>query len=394
MRSPLIDEALIRSETLTQGRPGASPSLPARRRAIALPRAAGVGSSAAMGARVAVLAPFAPPSVRGNAITVERVVRGLRERGVDLRVWDLSVVPEGAVEHQITQYGPALIHAFHASRTGPAALRLARRAAVPLLVTVTGTDVNEDLLDEDAAPIVRRVLEGASAVSVFDESMAAPIMEALPSIAARLVVIPQSVWFEPASGHWPPLAALQRLPGPIVLFPAGLRKVKRPAFPLEPLESLRTRHPTLALLYAGPVIDPAEGEALRRALLGSPWAQHLGAVPHNRMPALLELADVVLNCSLSEGGMANSVLEALALGRAVLASDIPGNRSLVEDGITGFLFGGPEELAAKADRLLQDPDLRARLGTAGRERVNARFGTDRETDGYLAAYARLAPVSG
>jgi glycosyltransferase involved in cell wall biosynthesis len=111
------------------------------------------------------------------------------------------------------------------------------------------------------------------------------------------------------------------------------------------------------------------------------------------MPALLELADVVLNCSLSEGGMANSVLEALALGRAVLASDIPGNRSLVEDGITGFLFGGPEELAAKADRLLQDPDLRARLGTAGRERVNARFGSDRETDGYLAAYARLAPVS-
>jgi glycosyltransferase involved in cell wall biosynthesis len=346
-----------------------------------------------MGARVAVLAPFAPPSVRGNAITVERIARGLRERGVELRVWDLSAVPEGALEHQITQYGPALIHAFHAYRTGPAALRLARRSGVPLLVTVTGTDVNEDLLDEDAAPIVRRVLEGASAVSVFDESMAAPIMEALPSIAARLVVIPQSVWFEPASGHWPPLAALQRLPGPIVLFPAGLRKVKRPAFPLEPLESLRTRHPTLELIYVGPVIDPAEGEALRRALLGYPWAQHLGAVPHNRMPALLELADVVLNCSLSEGGMANSVLEALALGRAVLASDIPGNRSLVEDGITGFLFGGPEELAAKADRLLQDPDLRARLGTAGRERVNARFGSDRETDGYLAAYARLAPVS-
>ena len=170
--------------------------------------------------------------------------------------------------------------------------------------------------------------------------------------------------------------------------------MKRPAFPLEPLEPLRDRYPTLELVYVGPIIDAAEGEALRRLLSGYPWARYLGAVPHDRMPALLDLADVVLNCSLSEGGMANSVLEALARGRAVLAADIAGNRSLVEDAITGFLFGSPEELTAKADRLLRDPDLRARLGVAGRERVNARFGADRETDGYLAVYARLAPGFG
>jgi glycosyltransferase involved in cell wall biosynthesis len=348
-----------------------------------------------MAARVAVLTPFAAPSVRGNAITVDRITRALRGRGVELRVWDLSVVPEGGVDHQVTHYRPAVIHAFHAYRTGPTALRLARGAGVPLLVTVTGTDVNQDLFDEDAAPIVRRVLEGAGAVSVFDESMAARIVEALPATAGRLVVIPQSAVFEvPAPGPWPPIAAIQRLPGPIILFPAGIRKVKRPALPLEPLESLLDRHPTLELVYVGPVIDPAEGEALRRRLADHPWARHLGAVPHSRMPALLDLADVVLNCSLSEGGMANSVLEALSLGRAVLAADIAGNRSLVEDGITGFLFGSPEELAEKADRLLQDPDLRARLGVAGRERVSARFGADRETDGYLAAYMRLAPDLG
>jgi L-malate glycosyltransferase len=347
-----------------------------------------------MAARVAILTPFAPPSVRGNAITVERIVRGLRERGVEFRVWDLSVVPEGAVEHQVGQYGPALIHAFHASRTGPTALRLARRSGLPLLVTATGTDVNHDLFDEDASPIVRRVLEGASAVSVFDESMATRIVEALPAAAPRLIVIPQSAVFEPAPpGHWPPLATLQRQPGPIVLFPAGIRKVKRPTLPLAPLGGLRARHPTLELVYVGPIVEPGEGEALRRMLAAYPWTRHVGAVPHNRMPVLLDLADVVLNCSLSEGGMASSVLEALSLGRAVLAADIPGNRSLVEDGITGMLFADGDELAVKAARLLEDPDLRLRLGTAGRERVHARFGSDRETDGYLAAYSRLAPVS-
>ena len=179
-----------------------------------------------MAPRVAVLTPFASPSVRGNAITVERIARGLRQRDVELRVWDLSVAPEGAADHQITQYAPALIHAFHALHAGPAALRLARRAEVPLLVTVTGTDVNHDLFDEDTAPIVRRVLEGATAVSVFDESMASLIVQELPELAARIVVIPQSVAFEPVVGHWSPAAALQRAPGPIVLFPAGIRKVK------------------------------------------------------------------------------------------------------------------------------------------------------------------------
>jgi glycosyltransferase involved in cell wall biosynthesis len=111
------------------------------------------------------------------------------------------------------------------------------------------------------------------------------------------------------------------------------------------------------------------------------------------MPALFELADVVLNCSLAEGGMANAVIEALALGRAVLAADIAGNRSLVEDAITGFLFGSAEELAAKADRLLQDPDLRARLGWQARTRqcaLRSRSGDRR----LLAAYARRRPSAG
>src|SRR4029450_2947254 len=156
-----------------------------------------------MPARVALVSPFASPSVRGNAVTVERVARGLRQRDVEVRVWDLSTVPDGAVEHQIPQYGPALIHAFHALRAGPTALRLARRGAVPLLVTVTGTDVNHDLTEPDTEPVVRRVLEGANAGSVFDESMAPAGRAGGPEIAGRIVGGPQRGSFETGTGHWP-----------------------------------------------------------------------------------------------------------------------------------------------------------------------------------------------
>src|SRR5262245_59304525 len=116
-----------------------------------------------MSARVAVLTPFASPSVRGNAITVDRIARGLRERAIDVRVWDVSMVPAADLEREVAEFGPGLIHAFHAYRVGPAALRLARRLDVALALTITGTDANHDLHDPARAAAVRDVLRGADA---------------------------------------------------------------------------------------------------------------------------------------------------------------------------------------------------------------------------------------
>ena len=141
------------------------------------------------------------------------------------------------------------------------------------------------------------------------------------------------------------------------------------------------------------MLDVEEGAALQRELATRPWARHLGAVEHARMASLLGQADVMLNCSISEGGMANSVLEALACARAVLASDITGNRALIEDDVTGLLFDGPAALRAKAARLIGDPDLRARLGRAGRARVEREYPPARELDGYMEVYRGLARVS-
>lgn len=342
--------------------------------------------------RAALLAPFAPPSVRGNAITVDRIAKGLAERGLDVRVWDLSTTPEAAVEAGVGAYRPSLIHAFHAFRAGPLALRLARRAETPLLVTVTGTDANVDLFDPERAAGVRRVLEGAQAIAVFHESMRERIAGMLPDVVARVQVIPQGVRLAPGG----PFDLAARWPLPphrvLFLFPAGIRLVKRPRFPLRPFDRLAAGYPQTRLLYVGPILDPVEGDAFLSEMARRPWARHLGAVPHSQMRSLLEAADSVINASASEGGMANSVLEAMAVGRPVLASDIEGNRSLVEEGVTGFLFGTEEELEVGARRLIDDPDLRRSLGNAGREKLLRLYPPEREIDGYLALYDRLAPI--
>lgn len=348
-------------------------------------------SSGAMPPRVALLTPFAFPSVRGNAVTVARIAAGLGSHGIALRVWDFSAQPKGRIEAEVEAFAPHLVHAFHAYRVGPVALRLARRMEVPLVITLTGTDANHDLFDPERAPIVRHVLEGAAALVVFDSCMVERMANTLPDLRPRLLVIPQAAVL-PEDERFD-LDARWRLPPGRVLFvlPAGIRGVKRPRLPLAPLDRVVAGRPRVRLLYVGPLIDPEEGTALLRALDGRPWARHIGAVPHMQMASLLMQADVVLNCSLSEGGMANSVLEAMALGRSVLAADIEGNRSLVEDGVTGLLFSDARQFEAAAARLADDPGLRARLGVAARARVAARYPPAREIDGYLAAYQRLLP---
>lgn len=341
---------------------------------------------------VAVLAPFAFPAVRGNAVTVQRIVSALRAREVDVSLWDVSTTSEMTVATAVERARPRLIHAFHALRTGPLALRIARRLEVPLVVTLTGTDANHELLDPGNAPQVRRVLEGASVVTAFDASILEHVVGILPDLRPRLVVVPQAVRFEgpkvfDLESRWP-------LPTDRVIFllPAGIRPVKAPRAPLPAFDRVVATEPRVRLLYAGPVLDPGEGAALAAALAPRPWARHIGPVPHAEMPSLIAQSDVILNCSISEGGMANSVLEGMALGRPVLVSDIPGNRALVNHGENGLRFTTDEELAAGALQLARDGALRARLGASGRARVEREFPPSRETDGYLAVYRQLVPA--
>ena len=337
-----------------------------------------------MALRIALVTPAPLDAPRGNAVTVARIASGLGARGLDVRVWQAGVE---AAEH-LTREQPTLIHAFHAYHSGPEASALAKACGAALVVTLTGTDVSEHLAHPSTAWAVRNVLRGAAAVTGFHESVLATVRDAAPEIAGRLAVVPQSVCFQEPDPGAVPAPTLSG--APCILFPAGIRPVKRPTFPLGPLDPLARQHIGLRLWYVGPSIDPVEMRRLDEALAPRPWAHYLGAVPHQAMPGLLAASDIVLNCSVSEGGMANAVAEALALGRAVLAADIPGNRSLIEDGVTGYLFASPAELAEKADRLIRDVELRRNLGDAGRRLVTTRFTPTAEIDGYLAVYQRAA----
>ena len=80
--------------------------------------------------------------------------------------------------------------------------------------------------------------------------------------------------------------------------------------------------------------------------------------------------------------------EAMAHGRPVVATAVGGLPDMVVDGETGLLVppGDAPALRAAIDRLLADPDLRRRLGAAGRERIASLSSWKRVIDDTLAAY--------
>jgi glycosyltransferase involved in cell wall biosynthesis len=113
----------------------------------------------------------------------------------------------------------------------------------------------------------------------------------------------------------------------------------------------------------------------------------LGFVPHGELEGLYARAAVVA-CPSRREGFGVACLEAMAHARPVVATDVGGLRDLVVDGETGLVVPprDPAALRAALDRLLADPALRRRLGSAGRRRAQERFSWDVVTEATVAAY--------
>jgi glycosyltransferase involved in cell wall biosynthesis len=107
--------------------------------------------------------------------------------------------------------------------------------------------------------------------------------------------------------------------------------------------------------------------------------------------ALLEDCDVFVLPSLSEA-RPRVIIEAMCLGRPVVATAVGGVAEMISDGVTGFLVppGDASALAHVLDRLAASAGMRARLGEAAREFARREFSPERAVGRYLDLYRKLA----
>jgi 2-deoxystreptamine N-acetyl-D-glucosaminyltransferase/2-deoxystreptamine glucosyltransferase len=319
---------------------------------------------------------------------VSDAVERLRARGIDVDVLapglgfrDYGLAYGGGIVHNLRRRPwaapPALVSVMRSLR------RAARRADLvhahwlaggmvaalggrPFVVTLHGTG-SGGLLDEvrPPAPVdraARAALSRARAVAAVSTLLA----DAARRLGARDVeVIPNGVEIPPEVGG-------EAAP-PEVLYVGRLAAEKG-------IEDLLAAAGGLDLVVAG------DGP-LRPRVPGA-----LGFVPHGELQALYARAAVVVCPSRSEGfGMACA--EAMAHGRPVVATSVGGLLDLVVDGETGVLVppGDVAALRAALDRLLGDPELRARMGAAARRRISERFSWAAVTDATVRLYECVAP---
>ena len=105
------------------------------------------------------------------------------------------------------------------------------------------------------------------------------------------------------------------------------------------------------------------------------FTRFVGWHSQEELPKLYRWADVVLVPTIAQEGLSRTSVEAMASGKPVIGSRIGGLPETISDGSTGFLVrpGDPEDLADKITLLLDDPELRTRMGQAGRRRFEQDF---------------------
>jgi len=181
--------------------------------------------------------------------------------------------------------------------------------------------------------------------------------------AERVVVIHPGV----DSQEYRPDPATPRAAAPTFLYVGRLKRYKGVEFAIRALAAARTARPDITLDICGQGDDRPRLERLAVERRVSDAVRFLGFVSEDEKRRLLRRAWAVVFPSPKEGwGITN--VEAAACGTPAIASDSPGLRESVQNGVTGYLVphGDVPALAGRMRELAEDPSLVERLGRAAR----------------------------
>ena len=103
---------------------------------------------------------------------------------------------------------------------------------------------------------------------------------------------------------------------------------------------------------------------------------------------IFDIGILLTNTKLHGEGISNAIIEYMALGKPVIATRSGGTEEIVEDQKTGFLISpfDSTELIEKMEILINDPELRRKMGTAGKERIQKCFSIDKMVSKFISVY--------
>jgi glycosyltransferase involved in cell wall biosynthesis len=296
-------------------------------------------------------------------------------------------------ERFVKQQQPDLVLLGRETIAGPL-LSLCREHGLPTLLIAHGSPTSGLLHGSYPEDAQRQLIDTFRQVDRI-AAVAYHLAEILRKIGvARVDVIPNIAdpeRFRPTPKDEQLLRSLDMTPEQTVVgYFSSLKPGKRPVDLIASAENVLTRYPQVVYIVGGTGASRAEMEELGKQKGIAEHVRYVGEVDHQRMPQYLNLADIVVLPSEREGAPL-IYREAQACGRALLASDIPAAREMIEDGKTGLLFrlGDRDDLTAKLLTLIENRVVRQTLGEQARAAVAAQT-LEAWIEAYEAVLYRVA----
>jgi PEP-CTERM/exosortase A-associated glycosyltransferase len=343
-----------------------------------------------------------------EGIRYYRTIQAIPQARTPLREWQLSRILGRRLVEVIAAECPDIVHAHSPVYNGLAALKVARRAGIPCIYEMRA--VWEDAAVDQkkfttSSPIYHaaRALEthvlkrAAAAVTICHGLERDVLARGIPR--KKLFVAPNGV---DADAFRPPprdeeLARSLGLSNRLVFGFIGS------LFYYEGVEDLVDAAPAVLAEHPGAgflVLGGGEREAVIRekiAALNDPRVVYRPRVPHNQVQAYYSIVDCLayprLRVRLTELVTPLKPLEAMAMRKTVVASDIGGHRELITNEQTGLLYDveNPRALSGALGRIARDGELAKRLATAGYEYARRERSWARITENHLRAYEFARP---
>jgi phosphatidylinositol alpha-mannosyltransferase len=285
-----------------------------------------------------------------------------------------------AVRRILRRYGPDVVHA-HEPLAPSTSMAAAMCARAPVVATFHAHVERSGLFDL-AAPALRPVWRRLAARIAVSDAAARFVTERLGD---GLRVISNGLDVERFGAASP---AEDLPPGRRILWVGRLDPQKGFPVAVRAFERLAGDLPDLWFVVVGDGRD-------RRVLLDLPLKVRervivMGSVDRDQLPRYHAAADVFVSPALGQESFGIVLVEAMAAGLPVVATEIPGYREVVDDGIEGLLVppGDVAALSSAMGRVLEDGELAKSLGEAGRARAR-RYSWDVVGRDIEALYAEV-----
>lgn len=273
-----------------------------------------------------------------------------------------------------------VMHAHWVIPNGPVASIIARLRRLPLVVSMHGSDLFVAEQSKPVSAVARWCFRMSSAITAPSEDLVRRAI-AVGAPPARCHLVPYGVdpgKFTRIEGAGPLLKqALGLSPDTPVVFAVG-RMVYKKGFEylIRAVPAILREHPNAKIVIAGGGdLEPRLRELVKQ--LGVEKSVIMpGWVQRDKMPLYFSGCDLFVLPSVVDqqgnvDGLPNTLLEAMASARPVVATSVAGIPLAVKDGDNGLLVPEkqPGELSSAINLLLRAPELRAQYGEAGRQRV-------------------------